>query len=185
MSRVAFLTLLIALLASCNSMNSAERNALPAVEVALGQSTGSLKGIEWAKYTDGRLFELMLVQKPSEVLLHLPGNRSFKFEVRNADLKQSNGNLRLVRVRLPVEPVEYPQAISILETEYSRVTALRDAQFATRLAEWKKEQPTTDWPQTRMARVTIEGGVNLELGVETVYVPGGDKWVAFLEFYVD
>jgi hypothetical protein len=166
-------------------MNSAKRNALPAVEVALGQSIQSIKGIEWAKYTDGRPFELVLVQKPSELLLHLPGNRRFKFDVRNADLKQSNTNLRLVRVRLPVEAVEYPQAISILETEYLKVTALRDEQFANKLAGWKKEQPTTDWPQTRMARVTIESGVNLELGVETVYVQGGDKWVAFLEFYVD
>jgi len=177
-------TLFLGVFASSQSAGSDKGGTLPYVEVALGQSIESIKGIKWPKYSNGSAFELKLIQEPSELLIHLPGGKDLKFKVRNADLHQEKGKLHSVTVRLPIEPLDYQQAIATLDTEYEKLTETRDKVFASTLEGWKTKKLTPGWPETLMSRVTIEDGVKLELGIQTVYHQGEDKWVSFLQFYV-
>jgi hypothetical protein len=185
MSRVIYLALFAGSLLGCQVMRSVESNKLPSFEITLDENISAQKGIVWPKHSNGSPLEFKAIQEPCEILLHIPKGRQFKFNARDAVLKQNDGVVQSVRITVPVQAVEYEQAISILEAEYSKIAAQQDKNFTGDVERWKKSNPTPGWPDTRMSRVFLKDGVKLELGVETVYEGGADKWVSFFHFYTN
>jgi hypothetical protein len=167
----------------CYSDSQAKRDKLPRVEVSFGKNISLFKAKKWPTYTDGRLFETTLIQEPCELVIHLPSGKDLNFEVRNADLQQENSIINNIKIRMPVEPLDYQEAIKRLDEQYSRLTKTRDPDFSKAVEEWKKRVPTPGWPETHMTRVHLEEHVELELGIQSVKHKGVDKWEFFLTFY--
>jgi len=118
------------------------------------------------------------------MFIRFPSGTELNFKARNADLNQENAIVCSIQVRLPVEPLDYDEALTALEAEYSRISRTRDSRLASELESWKNKKPIQGWPDTRMTRTDFENGVKLELGVESVYHNGTNKWVGFLTFYL-
>lgn len=167
----------------CYTNQDAKRDKLPHVKVSLGKSINLLEGKKWPTHTDGRLFEAMLIQEPCNLLIEMPSGNKLIFDVRNADLHQEDSVISDIKIRMPVEPVDYQEAITQLDTQYSKLTRTRDPDFSKAIENWKSRNLTPGWPESRMTRVNLENNVSLELGIETVYYKGADKWVFFLTFY--
>lgn len=167
----------------CYTGSEAKRGKLPQVEVSLGKSIALVKARKWPTHTDGRLFEAMLIQEPCDLIIHLPNGNDLNFEVRNADLHQENSVVSDIKIRMPVEPVGYEEAITQLDNLYSKLTKARDPEFSKAIDNWRENPPAPGWPQSKMTRVNFENNVELELGIETVYYKGADKWAVFLTFY--
>jgi hypothetical protein len=184
MKKLLYSTLLLLMAAfGCYTESEVRRGKLPHVEVSLGKSISLIEARKWPTHSDGRLFEAMLIQEPCDLVIHLPSGIKLNFEVRNADLHQENSVVSDVKVRMPIEPLDYGEAITRLDDMYSRLAKARDPQFSKKIESWRENPPTPGWPQSNMTRVNFENNVELELGIETVYYKGADKWAYFLTFY--
>lgn len=185
MMKILIFSTLLLLMADfgCYTESEAKRAKLPRVEVSLGKSISLIETQKWPTHRDGRLFGAMLIQEPCDLIIHLPSGNKLNFEVRNADLHQENSVVSDIKVRMPIEPLDYREAITHLDNLYSKLAKARDPEFSKTVDNWRENPPAPGWPQSKMTRVNFENDVDLELGIETVYYKGADKWAVFLTFY--
>ncbi len=185
MKRITYILLLLFLtLTSCRANEPINQDDLPRIEVYLGKSLEYFRGAKWPKYDGEILFEFNLIQHPSELTIYFPSGRKLIFKVRNADFDQENAIIENIKIRLPIKPLEYQEAITNLESEYSKIANSKDSTFQSRIEEWKKAKLVPGWPDSKRTAFHFEKDIDIGLGVESVEYQGKQMWLYFFEFYL-
>lgn len=177
----AVVSLLLLGWSGCNKMQ--ETNSVPTVEVWLLESVERMQGHSWTRYDDGRPLETIAIEKPCNLIIHLPNGKQLQMWSKATTFSQEQGIIKSI-APLPLnELVEYQQAIDEAKSIIQKINPSEEEklQFVEKMSKWEAKNPSPSGFMNFADLIKIEekSSVFIEIKADS---GGSGKWFVALDF---
>lgn len=149
------------------------------ISCQLGGPLKAIRGIQWARYQDGRLFERCAYEAPAEVAVTLPSGKTVTLWSRLTFFSQSESMVTEVDLHPLANAVDYYDAVSEVERIGLFIGLDRDELFTRTLTDWKNRPPVPGKPPpTRGTGGLVEKDCDVRIAMKQ---NSEERWFIVLE----